>query len=68
MDAKKDAGKLLRFDMIANCLDRWAEITALAIELRKSVLALKAGKEWAEAHVWQDMRESKEKAWTTSPF
>ncbi len=47
-------------------LDQWAEITALALELRKSVLALKKNREWAEANVWREIREMKEKAWTTN--
>lgn len=51
----------------AENLDRWAEITALAIELRKAVLARTIGAEEAEARVWVEMREAKEAAWTTTP-
>jgi hypothetical protein len=50
----------------AENLDRWAELTALAIELRKSVLALESGEADIEHAVWTEMREAKEKAWTNS--
>ena len=50
----------------AENLDRWAELTALAIELRKSVLALECGEADAERAVWAEMREAKEKARTSS--
>lgn len=47
----------------AENLDRWAEITTLAIELRKAVLAREVGEEEAESRVWAEIRERKEKEW-----
>lgn len=51
----------------AENLDRWAEITALAIELRTAVLARDMSEEEAESRVWVEMREAKESAWTNTP-
>ncbi len=45
----------------------WAEVTALAIELRRAVLAKTLGDEAAERAVWADMIQSKETAWTHNP-
>ncbi len=45
----------------------WAEVTALAIELRWAVLAKTLGDEAAERAVWADLIQSKETAWTRNP-
>ena len=45
----------------------WAEVTALAIELRRAVLAKTLGDEAAERAVWADLVQNKEKAWTRDP-
>ncbi len=47
----------------AENLDRWAEITTLAIELRKAVLAQEVGEGEAESRVWTEIRERKERQW-----
>ena len=45
----------------------WAEVTALAIELRRAVLAKTLGDEAAERAVWADLIQNKEEAWTHNP-
>ena len=45
----------------------WAEVTALAIELRRAVLAKTLGAEAAERAVWADLIQNKEQAWTPNP-
>lgn len=47
-------------------LDRWAEVTALVIELRKALLRPECEEGEAARKVWSDLRELKEKAWTNS--
>jgi|WetSurMetagenome_2_1015567.scaffolds.fasta_scaffold93592_1 hypothetical protein len=51
----------------AENLDRWAEITALAIELRTAVLARDMSEEEAESRVWAEILEMKEAAWDRTP-
>ena len=56
-----------KYSGMAERLNRWAEITELAIELRKAVLSLRVSRAEAEGLVWREIREAKEKAWTTAP-
>lgn len=54
-------------DQLAANLDRWAELTALCIELRKALLAGTGTEGDIERRVWTGLRENKERAWTNSP-
>lgn len=49
-------------------LDRWAEVTALVIELRKALLRPECEEDEAERSVWSELRDLKEQAWTRSRF